>query len=84
MANPDLEKRGEGNSDPEITGGGLKTTFIWPVGPLFGLKIRGGHPGPSPGPATDSHIGICAAPKGMVFAPYRSESGCPLCPVNLE
>ena len=42
MPDTDLQKRGEGNSDPEITGGGLKTTFIRPFGPQFGLKIRGG------------------------------------------
>ena len=67
MPDTDLQKRGEGNSDPEITGGGLKTTFIRPFGPQFGLKIRGGgHPGPSPGSATDSHIGM-RRPKGYGF-----------------
>ena len=69
MADPDLRIRGGGggNSDPEITGGGLKTTFIRPVGPQFGLKIRGGGgPGPSPGSATDSHIGM-RRPKGYGF-----------------
>ena len=67
MPDTDLQKRGEGNSDPEITGGGLKTTFIRPFEPPFGLKIKGGgHPGPSPGSATDSHIGM-RRPKGYGF-----------------
>ena len=49
MADADLQKRGDGNPDPEITGGGLKTTFIRPFGPQFGLKLRGGGaPGPLP------------------------------------
>ena len=42
MPDTDLQKRGEGNSDPEITGGGLKITFIRSFGPQFGLRIRGG------------------------------------------
>ena len=49
----DLEIRGGGHPDPEITGGGggryPKNTFR-PFGPHLGLKTSGG---PSPGSATD-------------------------------
>ena len=45
MADPDIQIRGAGHPDPEITGGGggLKKVFR-PFGPQFGLKIRGNLP----------------------------------------
>ena len=45
---------GDGHADPERRGGGgLQKIFFWPLGPQFGLKIRGAAPpGPSPRSAT--------------------------------
>ena len=49
MPDPDLEIRGSGHPDPYIKGGGSPppSKFFWPLGPHYGLKIRGGEP---PGP----------------------------------
>ena len=62
-ADPDLQIRGEGgvHPNPEIRWGGggggaiSKKIFFGPLGPQFGLKIRGegGPPGTSPGSATE-------------------------------
>ena len=46
MPDPDLEIRGGGE------GGGLQKNVFRPLGPQFGLKIRGGGPDPSPVSAT--------------------------------
>ena len=41
-----------GHPDPEIRGGPI-SIFFRPLGPQFGVKVRGGGPpGPSPGSAT--------------------------------
>ena len=45
VADPDLQIRGRpSHQDPDITGGGRvsKKIFFQPIGPQFGLKIRGG------------------------------------------
>ena len=50
---------GGGHPDPAIRGGGgggaVSEIFFRPLGPQFGLKIRGrpGTPGSSPGPVTE-------------------------------
>ena len=51
MADPDLQKRGEGvwgagHPDPEIRGGGLKKHFFWPC--VWSKKEGSGPPGPLP------------------------------------
>ena len=47
---------GAGHPDPEIRGGAVSKKFFWPFGPQFGLKIRVGRAGPSPGSATVLNI----------------------------
>ena len=67
VADPDLQIRGRpGHPDPKIRGGsGNKKDFFWPLGPQFGLKIRGmgRSPGSSPGSATASLLQtVCFVP----------------------
>ena len=43
MPDPDFEIRG--GKGVILRGGSLQKKFVWPFGPQFGLKIRGGgHP----------------------------------------
>ena len=63
---PDKGGGGGSHPEPEIGGGVLKETFFAPLGPHFGLKIRGypSPPGPFPGSATPSK-GSGAALQGL-------------------
>ena len=50
-------KGGSRPSDKEEGGGGVKKKrFFWPFAPQFGLKIRGGPQGPSPGSAAEMQL----------------------------
>ena len=42
MPDPDFEIRGGGGRGSSWGGGSLQKKFVWPFGPQFGLKIRGG------------------------------------------
>ena len=57
FADPNLQIRGGGGGHPDSEireMGRSKKKFSRPFGPQFGPKARGtGHPGPSPGSATD-------------------------------
>ena len=83
MAHPDLQitgGRGGGvgghsHSEPEIRGrGSLKTNFFRPLGPQFGLKIRGGHPSPGSVTASCSVTHLLAYTQQLEL--FRDGPGC--------